>query len=118
MASSSGGDKYGVFRDIPDGTAVKPVGVTAFKEKVQRPDPDLFGRDMRSHGVIEESHGREILRSRYRSGSFTESHFTPGNDSQPHSAYHYSARDKTVYSVKSDRATTTRKSHKDMGHLF
>ncbi len=114
--SSSG--KYGVLRDIPSDTTHKKVGVQDFWAKMQRPDPGLSGRDMRFHGEIEHAEGRDILRSRYRSGSFTESHFTPGNDKQPHSAYHYSARDKTLYSIESKRATTTREAHKDVSHLF
>ncbi len=110
--------KYGVYRDIPDQTQQKRVGVKDFYEKVQRPDPGYAGRLITSHSVIEQAQNRNILRTRYRSGSFTESHFTPGDDKQPHSAYHYSARENTVYNVQSQRATTVRESHKEVSHLF
>lgn len=111
-------DPYGVKRDTPSTVTQKQVGTQEFKARVQRPDPGYQGRLVTSHGVIEQSHGREILRTRYRSGSFTESHFTPGNDAQPHSAYHFSKRDNTVYQVKSARATNTRKEHRNVEHLF
>jgi hypothetical protein len=116
MDSESG--KYGVYREVEGSApAHKEVGAQEFTTKVQRPDLGYQGRLMRNDPP-EHSAGRDILRTRYRSGSFTESHFTPGDDRQHHSSYHYSRRENTVYSIKSNRARATRLTHKRMEHLF
>lgn len=100
------------FSKIPDGERSKSIGVTAFTKDVfenkKAGTPRSLSEDGVVHNVVPVREGVEALVTRHRSGSITESHFAPGDLSQQHGMYHYSATNNTVQDIRSNKASTTK----------
>jgi|GEM_PF-2388658 hypothetical protein len=78
------------------------VGVQAFRANVNRggrnlQDADIGYQQTRPNGDVAQM-------TRHRSGSITESHFTPGPNPGTHNSYHYSVTTGVVTSVRGQSA--------------
>ncbi|TLN00846.1 hypothetical protein FDZ73_18055 [bacterium] len=99
---SSDKSPYGVFRDIPDGAERQRVGIGEFTQKVTLGGGRKM-EDVVTSGLLETAQGRDVIRTRYRSNSFTESHFTTGDKTKSHNSYHYSATENKMYQIRGEQ---------------